>query len=146
MPVIPALGSRQKRIWISKSPLVIWWIWGQCGLSKTLSQKKKKSGWAGEMAQQLRALTDLLKVLSSNPNNHMVAHNLLHLQFQGTQGLLLASAGTILVYGAWTFMQARHPFTQNKNEQIFRKEAHLSHLGETAWQLTGLACYSFQRT
>jgi hypothetical protein len=30
---------------------------------------------AGEMAQQIRALTDLLKVLSSNPNNHMVAHN-----------------------------------------------------------------------
>jgi hypothetical protein len=30
---------------------------------------------AGEMAQWLRALTALLKVLSSNPNNHMVAHN-----------------------------------------------------------------------
>jgi hypothetical protein len=29
----------------------------------------------GEMAQQLRALTALLKVLSSNPSNHMVAHN-----------------------------------------------------------------------
>jgi hypothetical protein len=27
-----------------------------------------------EMAQQLRALTALLKVLSSNPTNHMVAH------------------------------------------------------------------------
>jgi hypothetical protein len=32
---------------------------------------KVKMG-AGEMAQQLRAL---LKVLSSNPSNHMVAHN-----------------------------------------------------------------------
>jgi hypothetical protein len=31
--------------------------------------------WAGEMAQQSRALTALLKVLSSNPSNHMVAHN-----------------------------------------------------------------------
>ena len=31
--------------------------------------------WTGEMAQQLRALTALLKVLSSNPSNHMVAHN-----------------------------------------------------------------------
>jgi hypothetical protein len=31
-------------------------------------------GWAGEMAQQLRALTALPKVLSSNLSNHM-AHN-----------------------------------------------------------------------
>jgi DNA repair protein RadC len=30
---------------------------------------------AGEMAQRLRAPTALLKVLSSNPSNHMVAHN-----------------------------------------------------------------------
>jgi hypothetical protein len=30
---------------------------------------------AGEMAQWLRALTALLKVLSSNLSNHMVAHN-----------------------------------------------------------------------
>jgi hypothetical protein len=30
---------------------------------------------AGEMAQRVRALTVLPKVLSSNPNNHMVAHN-----------------------------------------------------------------------
>jgi hypothetical protein len=30
---------------------------------------------AGEMAQQLRALTALPKVLSSNPSNHMVAYN-----------------------------------------------------------------------
>jgi hypothetical protein len=29
----------------------------------------------GEMAQQLRALTALPKVLSSIPSNHMVAHN-----------------------------------------------------------------------
>ena len=29
----------------------------------------------GEMAQRLRALTVLLKVLSSNPSNHVVAHN-----------------------------------------------------------------------
>jgi hypothetical protein len=31
--------------------------------------------WAGEMAQRLRALTALLKVLSSNPSNHMVVYN-----------------------------------------------------------------------
>jgi hypothetical protein len=30
---------------------------------------------SGEMAQQLRALTAFPKVLSSNPNNCMVAHN-----------------------------------------------------------------------
>jgi hypothetical protein len=30
---------------------------------------------AGEMAQWVRALAALLKVLSSNPSNHMVAHN-----------------------------------------------------------------------
>ena len=30
---------------------------------------------AGEMAQQLRAWTPLPEVLSSNPNNHMVAHS-----------------------------------------------------------------------
>jgi hypothetical protein len=30
---------------------------------------------AGEMAQQLRAQTALLEVLSSNPSNHMVVHN-----------------------------------------------------------------------
>jgi len=30
---------------------------------------------AGEMAQQLRALTALPEVLSSNPSNHMVARN-----------------------------------------------------------------------
>jgi hypothetical protein len=31
--------------------------------------------WAGEMAQWLRVLTTLPKVLSSNPSNHMVANN-----------------------------------------------------------------------
>jgi hypothetical protein len=30
---------------------------------------------AGEMAQQLRALAALPEVLSTNPSNHMVAHN-----------------------------------------------------------------------
>ena len=43
-------------------------------MSETFSIYHKCSG-AGEMAQQLRALTALLKVLSSNPSNHMVAHN-----------------------------------------------------------------------
>jgi hypothetical protein len=35
----------------------------------------KKERGIGEMAQGLRVLTALLKVLSSNPSNHMVAHN-----------------------------------------------------------------------
>ena len=34
-----------------------------------------KQNRAAEMAQRVRALTALLKVLSSNPSNHMVAHN-----------------------------------------------------------------------
>jgi hypothetical protein len=44
---------------------------------KKISNKKlkKKKDRAGEMAQQVRALTALPKVLSSNPSNHMVAHN-----------------------------------------------------------------------
>jgi hypothetical protein len=41
---------------------------GICGI--------RNQGWrAGEMAQGLRALTALAKVLSSIPRNHMVAHN-----------------------------------------------------------------------
>jgi hypothetical protein len=36
---------------------------------------KKMVFRAGEMAQWLRVLTALLKVLSSNPSNHMMAHN-----------------------------------------------------------------------
>jgi hypothetical protein len=35
----------------------------------------KATHWAGEMAQQLRALTALPEVLSSNSSNHMVVHN-----------------------------------------------------------------------
>jgi hypothetical protein len=35
----------------------------------------KKVPGAGEMAQWVRALTALPEVLSSNPSNHMVAHN-----------------------------------------------------------------------
>ena len=36
--------------------------------------EKEGKGRAGEVAQQLRALTALLEVLSSIPSNHMVAH------------------------------------------------------------------------
>jgi hypothetical protein len=36
---------------------------------------EKIESWAGEMVQQLRALTALPEVLSSSPSNYMVAHN-----------------------------------------------------------------------
>jgi hypothetical protein len=39
------------------------------------SFNNKKLYWVGEMAQWLRAPTALLKVLSSNSSNNMVAHN-----------------------------------------------------------------------
>jgi hypothetical protein len=38
-------------------------------------QAEKVIRGAGEMVQRLRALTALLKVLSSIPSSHMVAHN-----------------------------------------------------------------------
>jgi hypothetical protein len=60
-------------------------IWARCFsilviLSKELKVRahtdlQKKQSRTAEMAQRLRALTDLSKVLSSNPSNHMVAHN-----------------------------------------------------------------------
>jgi hypothetical protein len=37
--------------------------------------RQEKEKRAGEMAQRLRALTALPKLLSSIPSNHMVAHN-----------------------------------------------------------------------
>ena len=41
-----------------------------------VTETKFGAGWVGgEMAQRLRALIDLPKVLSSIPSNHMVAHN-----------------------------------------------------------------------
>jgi hypothetical protein len=40
-----------------------------------ISNKYKRITGANEMAQQVRALTALPKVLSSNPSNHMMAHN-----------------------------------------------------------------------
>jgi hypothetical protein len=63
-------------------------IW-DCGFFLKTNKKKKTknnpppkktpppttTNRAGGMAQWLRALTALPKVLSSNPNNHMVAHN-----------------------------------------------------------------------
>ena len=42
---------------------------------RALSMLRNLGLGAGEMAQQVRALTAHLKVLSSGPSNHMVAHN-----------------------------------------------------------------------
>jgi hypothetical protein len=42
---------------------------------KKKSAHKKPPSRVGKMAQRVRALTVLLKVLSSNPSSHMVAHN-----------------------------------------------------------------------
>jgi hypothetical protein len=45
------------------------------GISYGIVLQSKLRRGAGEMAQQLRALTALPEVLSSIPSNHMVAHN-----------------------------------------------------------------------
>jgi hypothetical protein len=61
-----------------RKPRVLGKVWlGFWPGSKTRDKKKEKkaNSWAGEMAQWLRALTALLKVVSSNPSNHMMAHN-----------------------------------------------------------------------
>jgi hypothetical protein len=44
-------------------------------LKKEVSKNYYNTVGAGEMAQWLKALAALLKVLSSNPSNHMVVHN-----------------------------------------------------------------------
>jgi hypothetical protein len=60
-PIFPELGSTQEFVNSNQPELH----------SKTLRQR----AGAGEIAQQLRALTALPEVLSSNPSNYMVAHN-----------------------------------------------------------------------
>ena len=50
----------------------------KAGMNQTQGRNqpnRKKRSRAGKMAQWLRALTALPKVLSSNPSNYMVAHN-----------------------------------------------------------------------
>jgi hypothetical protein len=47
----------------------------QCRISNREQGSLRVTIWAGEMAQWLRAPTALPKVSSSNPSNHMVAHN-----------------------------------------------------------------------
>ena len=58
---------------------------------------QKPSKGAGEMAQQLRALTSLPKDLSSIPSNHMVAHSHLYWDLLPSSGMFEESNG-VLVY------------------------------------------------
>ena len=51
---------------------------------------------AGEMAQQLRALAALPKVLNSIPSNHMVAHN--HLQWDPMPSLVCLKTATVYLH------------------------------------------------
>jgi hypothetical protein len=49
-------------------------------IAKAIKRNNKKNNlkgerWVVEMAQRVRAQTALPKVPSSNPSNHMVAHN-----------------------------------------------------------------------
>jgi hypothetical protein len=50
-------------------------FWGVLKQLQCTHIHKVNNFWAGEMAQQLRALTALPKVLSSNPSSHMGCHN-----------------------------------------------------------------------
>jgi hypothetical protein len=47
------------------------------------------------MAQQLRALTALPKALSTNPSNHMVAHNHLQCDLTPSSGVSEDSDGVL---------------------------------------------------
>jgi hypothetical protein len=52
---------------------------------------------AGEMAQQLKAMTALSEVLSSIPRNHMVAHNHLQCDLMSSSGVSEDSY-TVLIF------------------------------------------------
>jgi hypothetical protein len=77
------MGSRGRRVKSLRLILTAWQVWGQPGVhcflninigARETTVKSVLSG-AGEMSQGVRAMTALLKILSSNPSNHMVAHN-----------------------------------------------------------------------
>jgi hypothetical protein len=73
-------GGRGRAISVSLRPA--WFIKRVQGHRETLSQSKTKQNkkneqGAGEMPQQLTALTALPEVLSSNLSNHMVTHSCL---------------------------------------------------------------------
>jgi hypothetical protein len=73
---IPAFGrQRQVDLYKFKASLVYRLSSRPARATQRNSDSKKKIAGAGEMAQRLRALITLPKVLSSIPSNHMVAHN-----------------------------------------------------------------------
>ncbi|KAM7321375.1 hypothetical protein ACRRTK_019467 [Alexandromys fortis] len=55
--------------------MVPWWVPSTSEQAELRCSEKVDDFRAGEMAQRLRALPALPKVLSSIPSNHMVAHN-----------------------------------------------------------------------
>jgi hypothetical protein len=83
--------TRVKRITNNLDQAELYQAWRAIPKNTTVKQQERKSYWsspepsgrwdmikrtgAGEMAQWLRALTALSKVLSSSPRNHLVAHN-----------------------------------------------------------------------
>ena len=67
--LIPTFGTqRQADLRIQGQPDLPRVFQDSCG-------SVEKASRAGEMAQQLRALTAFPEVLSSIPSNHLVAHN-----------------------------------------------------------------------
>ena len=61
--ITPSVNLGDRGRWISEF---------KANLRNSVSKNQTR---AGEMAQQIRALTALLKVLSSNHSNHMVVYN-----------------------------------------------------------------------
>ena len=76
--LIPALGKqRQAELSEFKVRLVYIMSSSLARITQRNPVLKNKIMGAGEMAHWVRALSALQKVLSSNPTNHMVAHNYL---------------------------------------------------------------------
>ena len=73
--------ERKKERKTNKQNLIIWpKVKGKGWKGSRENPRKKKPikeqvYWTGKMAQQVRVLTALPKVLSSNPSNDMVTHN-----------------------------------------------------------------------
>ena len=89
----------------------------------------KAKCWAGEMAQQLRALTALQEVLSSILSNHMVAHN--QPSVMGTNALF---------WCVWRQLQCTHVVVHTFNPSIWR---HLE--AETGRSLSSRTASATQR-
>ena len=71
-----SIGEFYTQINVHKMLSGVFQIFNQLFLEKLkFLDMKKGNSWTGEMAQWLRALTTLPKVLSSISSNRMVAHN-----------------------------------------------------------------------